>query len=100
MNIGSTGPALDRMKEMHPDFDLFELEDEVIHIFTEVYHEYLKGNLDYVEKVCSGEALGYFQASIKSWEEMQVQPFSKEIWFLHSIDFQRRFLCYERRFLG
>jgi hypothetical protein len=88
MNIGTTGAALDRMKDIYPDFDIFQLEDDVTHIFTDVYHEYLKGNLEYVEKVCSGEARGYFQASVKSWEELQVEPLSKQIWFLHSVDFQ------------
>lgn len=90
MNIGTTGAALDRMKEIYPEFDVFQLEDDVTHIFTDVYQAYLNADLDYVDKVCSGEALGYFQASIKSWEELQVEPLSKQIWFLHSVDFQSR----------
>lgn len=76
------------MKEIYPEFDIFELEDDVKTIFITVYEEFLNGNQEYIEKVCASGALGYFQASIRTREEMQVQPLYKKIWFLDHIHFQ------------
>lgn len=90
MNIDDTNEAIQKMKEIYPSFDVYELEDDVKTIFTKVYEECLKRNEEYIESVTSGDARGFFQASIRTWEEMQVEPYYKRIWNIDHIDFVSR----------
>lgn len=56
--------AVAEMKRRNPDFDFDTFEKEVRFMFEEVYHEFLKHNSKYLEKVCAGEALGHFRGMI------------------------------------
>ena len=78
------------MKEVYPEFDLFELEDDIRSIFTKVYEESLQKNSDYIGLITASEARGYFEATLRSWEEMEVEPYYKKIWHLDAIDFVRK----------
>lgn len=81
-----TDKAVQRMRKVYPEFDLFELEDDTKEIFQRLYEAYLRRELEYVEKVAEDQALGYFKASIIRWEEMQVKPKVDRIWFLDSVE--------------
>ena len=49
------------MRKRDPNFDLFDFEQEIKFVFEQVYSAYLNHDLDYIEKICFGEALGYFR---------------------------------------
>lgn len=78
------------MKEIYSEFDLFELEDDIRAIFTKVYEECLNKNADYIGYVTAHEARGYFESTLKTWEEMEVEPYYKRIWHIEAIDFVSR----------
>src|SRR3990167_792449 len=83
-----TSKAVERMRKVYPEFDLFELEDDTREIFQRLYEAFLRRDLEYVEKVAEDQALGYFKASIIRWEEMQVRPKVDKIWFLDAVELQ------------
>jgi hypothetical protein len=56
--------AATEMRKRDPNFDMTTFEMEIRFIFEELYHEFLKHNLKYLEKVCTGEALGFFRGVI------------------------------------
>jgi hypothetical protein len=78
------------MEEIYPDFNVFELEDDVRMIFTKLYEEVLNSNPDYVGLVASGEARGFFEALIASWEQMEAEPYYKKIWHIDEINFMSK----------
>ena len=47
-------------------FDTEEFEKEIQYIFEQVYSSYLNHELELIEQVCFGEALGYFKSLIES----------------------------------
>jgi import inner membrane translocase subunit TIM44 len=53
------------MKEIDPEFNLWELEDDAKGIFIDAYHHYLEGNYSYLEHLCADSALGYFRVLLK-----------------------------------
>ncbi len=73
------------MREIDPEFDIMTLEDDAKEIFTHLFEAYLRGDIEYIEKVAAGEALGYFQATLKSHELMEVKPLFQRIWCLDSV---------------
>ena len=83
-NLTGTSEAIDRMRKVDPDFDMFELEDDAKEIFKRLYEAYLNRDGEYVSKVCDNEARGFFLASIRGWEEMEVKPKYEIIWSIDS----------------
>ena len=53
------------MEAYDPEFDLNELEVEAREIFKEFYTNFLAGNMDYLQKVSGGVALGICKAEVK-----------------------------------
>lgn len=90
VNLGSTNAAVAKMREIDPEFDIMTLEDDAKEIFTAVFRAFLRGDIEYIEKVATGEALGYFQATLKSYEIMEVKPFFQDIWCLDSVHLNGR----------
>ena len=88
--MGSTSAAVERMRKVYPEFDLLELEDDAKEIFIRLYEAFLRRDLEYVEKVAQGEALGFFKATITRWEEMQVKPKLDHIWFMENVTLSSR----------
>lgn len=60
--------AIAEMKKRDPEFDFDLFEKEIRFIFEEMYHEYLKHNIKFLEKICVGEALGHFRQMILEHE--------------------------------
>lgn len=56
------------MREIDPEFDLFELEKEAKVIFETTFNLYLQGDLKSLQKVCGEMALGYFKVMLKKFE--------------------------------
>lgn len=56
--------AAAEMLKRDPNFDIDVFEKEVRFIFEEMYHEFLKHNSKYLEKICAGEALAHFRGMI------------------------------------
>lgn len=57
--------AISMMEAYDPDFDLNELEIEAAEVFKEFYTNFLAGNLEYLETVSGGVALGLCKAECK-----------------------------------
>jgi len=51
------------MQKTDPNFQLEDLAFEAEEIFKEYYCNFLSGNIEYIEKVCGGQAL----AMNKAW---------------------------------
>ena len=57
--------AIEEMKTKDPNFDFDTFEKEIRYIFEEMYHEFLCHNIEFLEKFCTGEALGHFRVMIQ-----------------------------------
>lgn len=68
------GPVFERILRKDPSFDLELFEREAQFIFERVYSAYLAHDLAYLEKVCSGAALGHFRALITAQRELGGRP--------------------------
>ena len=68
------GPVFERILRRDPSFDLEVFEREARFIFERVYCAFLRHDLPYLEKVCSGAALGYFRALITAQQERGGRP--------------------------
>lgn len=66
--------AVAEMKRRNPDFDFDTFEKEVRFMFEEIYHEFLRHNAKYLEKVCAGEALGHFRGMINEHQAKFGKP--------------------------
>lgn len=54
------------MRTRYPDFDLDEFEQELKHVFADMYSAYLRHDLEYIQNVCGGEAYYTFSGLIQS----------------------------------
>lgn len=70
------------MKTRDPNFDLEEFEFEIKFIFEQLYRASLRHDIETIEQVCIGEALGYFKAIIESQKLKKSEPKFKEIFNL------------------
>ena len=61
----SCARAISMMEAYDPDFDLNELEIEACEVFKEFYTNFLAGNIEYLETVSGGVALGLCKAEFK-----------------------------------
>ena len=61
----SCAKAILSMHQYDPDFDFNDLETEAGDIFSEFYCNFLSGNLEYLEEVSGGVALGKCKAEIE-----------------------------------
>ena len=61
--------AIQEILRRDPDFDLDTFELEAQFIFERAYTAFLQGDLKYLSKVCSAEALGFFKSQILSRDE-------------------------------
>jgi hypothetical protein len=87
--LSGTGKAIDRMRKVYPEFDIFELEDDTKEIFVDLYEAFLQRNDEYVQKVADGEARGFFLANMRRWEEMEVKPKFDKIWFFEGCHLEK-----------
>lgn len=71
--------AASEMRKRDPAFDMTTFEAEVRFIFEQVYHHYLLHDTKYLEKVCAGEALGFFKGLIAEHGTKGGVPKYKEI---------------------
>ena len=60
-----TAKAVKIMRMYDPEFDIYALESELEYIFPIFYSRYLSDDLDYIKKICEGQALKYFSEKIK-----------------------------------
>ena len=81
-NIGSK--TMVAIRKWDPEFDLLEFEVEAQYIFEEIYSKYLQHDLDYIEGVCSSEALGYFKSMITVQQMENSIPKFQKIVFVKS----------------
>ena len=79
-NIGSK--TMDAIRKWDPEFDLLDFEKEAQYIFEEVYAKYLEHDIEYLEGVCTNEALGYFKSMINVQVADQSVPKFKNIVFM------------------
>ena len=56
--------AMDKIREVMPDFDQELFEEDVGYLFEKIYTEYQSKDLSYINKVCKGEGLAYFKKQI------------------------------------
>jgi len=57
------------MKAYDPFFDLFDFHQECSEIFEDFYNSFLRGDLEYLEKFVSGQALAITKTDIKLRKE-------------------------------
>jgi hypothetical protein len=62
------------MKEKYPDFDLVEFELEIQYIFEQLYRSILRHEIEPIESVCLGEALGHAKSIIESQKLKKAHP--------------------------
>lgn len=74
--------CISEMKKFDPTFDIFEFTDEMEIIFMEMYNAYLKGNKEYVEKVCGEIAMAWANTEFKRREAGDFEPLMKELIFM------------------
>lgn len=73
------------MRRRYPDFEMEVFEEEVKHIFLEMYKHYLQHDLGYIEKVCAADAYATFSTLINTQKEQGLVHKYQEI--LHVQDF-------------
>lgn len=54
------------LQKLYPDREPEHIEEELKHVFIDMYNNYLKHDLEYIEKVCGLEAYGKFSGLIQS----------------------------------
>lgn len=77
----SMGQAIGKMKEYDPEFDVMDLHYEVEEIFTDLFDNYLEGDLEYLEKFCGEAALAVIKTELKRREKEGWEPKIKELLF-------------------
>jgi len=76
----NTAKAISEMKQIDPDFDVWELEEEAKAIFLFAYNACLMSDLESLEKVCAESALAYFKNLINTRKTQGVTPKYEELW--------------------
>jgi len=88
------------MKAYDPKFDIFELQDEIQEIIKEVFNQFLKGNKDYLQKVCGESVVALFNIDLKRREtEVQFNSLLIPIIGMGTND-ERAIVCVTTRLFG
>lgn len=76
-----TGQAILKMREYDPDFDIDDLSYEVEEVFTDLFDNFLQGNLEYIEKFTDEAALAKIKTELTKRKKEGWEPRFKELVF-------------------